>query len=331
MQFDQLKRREFITLLGSAAAWPLSARAQQPAMPVIGFLHSVSFDTFSHLVQSFHQGLKEAGFVEGRNVSIEYRWAEGHYDRLSVLAADLVRRQVAVIAAPGGTPAALAAKAATTTIPIVFLVGIDPVTAGLVASLNQPGGNVTGVSILNVAVVAKRLELLHELVPTATVIALLVNPTNPYTEPETKEVRDAARSLGLQLHVLNASNEDEIDAAFATMVQEGAGALVLSPDPFLNTRRVQLAVIAARYAIPVITDRREFAAAGGLMSYGPNLADANHQAGVLVGRILKGAKPADLPVQQVVKIELVINLKTAKTLGIAIPLPLLGRADEVNE
>jgi putative ABC transport system substrate-binding protein len=297
-----MRRRQFITLLGGAAvAWPLAARAQQAAMPVIGFLHSVSFDTFAHLVQSFHQGLKEAGFVEGRNVSIEYRWAEGHYDRLSVLAADLVRRQVAVIAAPGGTPAALAAKAATTTIPIVFLVGIDPVTAGLVASLNQPGGNVTGVSILNVAVVAKRLELLHELVPTAAVIALLVNPTNPYTEPETKEVRDAARSLGLQLHVLNASNEGEIDAAFATMVQEGAGALVLSPDPFLNTRRVQLAVIAARYAIPVITDRREFAAAGGLMSYGTNLADANHQAGVLVGRILKGAKPADLPVQQVVK------------------------------
>ena len=326
-----MRRREFITLIGGAASLPLAARAQQP-MPVIGFLHSASFDTIANLVQSFHQGLREAGFVEGRNVSIEYRWAEGHYDRLPALAADLVRRQVAVIMASGGTPAALAAKAATTAIPIVVLVGVDPVTAGLVASLNQPGGNVTGISILNVAVVAKRLELLHELVPTAAVIALLVNPTNPvFTEPETKEVRDAARSLRLQLHVLNASNEGEIDAAFATMVQEGAGALVLSSDPFLNTRRVQLAVIAARYAIPVITDRREFVAAGGLMSYGPNLADANHQAGVLVGRILKGAKPADLPVQQVVKIELVINLKTAKTLGLTIPLPMLGRADEVIE
>jgi putative tryptophan/tyrosine transport system substrate-binding protein len=327
-----MRRREFISLLGSAAvAGPLAARAQQP-MPVIGFLHSVSFDNLAHLVQSFHQGLKEAGFVEGRNVSIEYRWAEGHYDRLPALAADLVRRQVAVIAAPGGTPTALAAKAATATIPIVFLVGVDPVTAGLVASLNQPGSNVTGVSILNVDVVAKRLELLHELVPTAAVIALLVNPTNPvYTEPEIKEARDAAGSLGLQLHVLNASNEDEIDAAFATMVREGAGALVLSPDPFFNGRRVQLAALEARYAIPVIADRREFVEAGGLMSYGPNLADANHQVGVLVGRILKGARPADLPVQQVVKIELVINLKTAKTLGIAIPMPLLGRADEVNE
>jgi putative ABC transport system substrate-binding protein len=229
-------------------------------------------------------------------------------------------------------PISLAAKAATATIPIVFLVGVDPVTAGLVASLNQPGGNVTGVSILNVDVVAKRLELLHELVPAAAVIALLVNPTNPvYAEPEIKEARDAAGSLGLQLHVLNASNEDEIDAAFATMVREGAGALVLSPDPFFNGRRVQLAALGARHAIPVIADRREFVEAGGLMSYGPNLADANHQVGVLVGRILKGAGPADLPVQQVVKIELVINLKTAKTLGIAIPLPLLGRADEVNE
>jgi putative ABC transport system substrate-binding protein len=327
-----MRRREFISLLGSAAVvGPLTARAQQ-AMPVIGFLHSVSFDNLAHLVQSFHQGLKQAGFVEGRNVSIEYRWAEGHYDRLPALAADLVRRQVAVIAAPGGTPTALAAKAATATIPIVFLVGVDPVTAGLVASLNQPGGNVTGVSILNVDVVAKRLELLHELVPTAAVIALLVNPTNPvYTEPEIKEARDAAVSLGLQLHVLNASNEGEIDAAFATMVREGAGALVLSPDPFFNGRRVQLAVLEARHAIPVIADRREFVEAGGLMSYGPNLADSNHQVGVLVGRILKGARPADLPVQQVVKIELVINLKTAKTLGLTIPLPMLGRADEVIE
>jgi putative ABC transport system substrate-binding protein len=328
-----MQRREFIKLIGgvTAVAGPLAARAQQP-MPVIGFLHSVSFDNLAHLVQSFHQGLKEAGFVEGRNVSIEYRWAEGHYDRLPALAADLVHRQVAVIAAPGGTPTALAAKAATATIPIVFLVGVDPVTAGLVASLNQPGGNVTGLSILNVDVVAKRLELLHELVPTAAVIALLVNPTNPvYTEPEIKEARDAAGTLGLQLHVLNASNEDEIDAAFATMVREGAGALVLSPDPFFNGRRVQLAALEARYAIPVIADRREFVEAGGLMSYGPNLADANHQVGVLVGRILKGAKPADLPVQQVVKIELVINLKTAKTLGLTIPLPLLGRADEVIE
>ena len=326
-----MRRREFITLIGGAASLPLAARAQQP-MPVIGFLHSASFDNLAHLVQNFHQGLKEAGFVEGRNVSIEYRWAEGHYDRLPALAADLVRRQVAVIMASGGTPAALAAKAATTAIPIVVLVGVDPVTAGLVASLNQPGGNVTGISILNVAVVAKRLELLHELVPTAAVIALLVNPTNPvYTEPEIKEARDAAVSLGLQLHVLNASNEGEIDAAFATMVQEGAGALVLSPDPFFNSRRVQLAVLEARYAIPVITDRREFVAAGGLMSYGPNLADANHQAGVLVGRILKGAKPADLPIEQPSKFELVVNLKTANAIGMTISPTLLLRADNVIE
>src|SRR5882757_1097395 len=220
-----MRRREFITLIGGAASLPLAARAQEP-MPVIGFLHSVSFDTIANLVQSFHQGLREAGFVEGRNVSIEYRWAEGHYDRLPALAADLVRRQVAVIMASGGTPTALAAKAATTAIPIVVLVGVDPVTAGLVASLNQPGGNVTGISILNVAVVAKRLELLHELVPTAAVIALLVNPTNPvFTEPETKEARDAAGSLGLQLHVLNASPQDDIAAAFATMGRERAGAL----------------------------------------------------------------------------------------------------------
>ena len=326
-----MRRREFITLFGGAVVWPVAARAQQPAVPVIGFLHSASLDTFAHLVQSFHQGLKEAGFVEGRNVSIEYRWAEGHYDRLPALAADLVGRQVAVIAAPGGTPVALAAKAATTTIPIVIIAGVDPVTAGLVASLNQPGGNITGVSILNVAVAAKRLEILHELVPTAAAIALLANPTNSFTEPETKEVRDAARSLGLRLHVLNARNDGEIGAAFATMVQERAGALVLSPDPFLYTRHDQIVALAARYAIPVITDRREFVAAGGLMSYGTNLADANHQAGVLVGRILKGAKPADLPVQQVVKIELVINLKTAKTLGLTFPLSLLGRADEVIE
>jgi putative ABC transport system substrate-binding protein len=326
-----MKRREFITLLGTAAAWPFAARAQQPAMPVVGFLHSVSPSPFAYLVQAFHLGLKEVGFVEGHNLAIEYRWAHGRYDRLAGLAADLVGRQVALIAALGGTPAALAAKAATTTIPIVFSVGGDPVNFGLVSSFNRPGGNATGVSLLNLAVVAKRLELLHELVPAAAVIALLVNPTNPFSVPETNEVRNAVRSLGLQLKVLNASNESDINTAFATLVQQRVSVLLVSPDPFFNSQRDQIAALAERHAIATGTDRREFVAAGGLMSYGTDFADSYRLVGIYVGKILKGAKPADLPVQQVVKVELVINLKTAKELGLDVPATLLARADEVIE
>jgi putative tryptophan/tyrosine transport system substrate-binding protein len=270
------------------------------------------------MVAAFHQGLKEAGYVEGHNVAIEYRWAEGHNDRLPALAAELVRRQVAGIVT-GGTPPAFAAKAATSTIPIVFSVGIDPVRAGLVASLNRPGGNVTGVAVLTVELAAKRVQLLHELLPTASVIAVLFNPTSPLTEPETSVVQDAARSLGLELHVLNASTESEIDKAFRTLVELRAGALIVSVDPFLTNHRAQIVALAARHAVPAIYGVREFAIAGGLMSYGNDLADAYRQEGIYAGKILSGAKPADLPVQQVVRVEFVINLKTAKTLGLTFP------------
>ena len=325
-----MKRREFITLLGGAtAAWPLAARAQQPAMPVIGFLHSGLPEAFAPSMTAFRQGLKEAGYVEGHNVAIEYRWAEGHYDRLPALAADLVRRQVAEIVTVGA-PAALAAKAASSTIPIVILVGVDPVQLGLVAGLNRPGGNVTGTSSLTVEVATKRLEVLHELLRTSAAVALLVNPNNPLTEPETKLVRDAARSLGLQLHVLDASTEGEIDAAFGTLIELRAGALLVSVDSLFNNQRDQIVALAARYAVPAIYGLREFAAAGGLMSYGTDLADGFRQAGIYAGKILKGAKPADLPVQQV-RVEFVINLKTAKTLGLIFPITLLGRADDVIE
>jgi putative ABC transport system substrate-binding protein len=282
------------------------------------------------MVTALRQGLKEAGYVEGHNVAIEYRWAEGHYDRLPVLAADLVRRQVAGIIT-GGTPPAFAAKAATSTIPIVINVGIDPVQSGLVASLSRPGGNVTGLALLTVELAAKRLELLHELLRTATVVAMLVNPTTPLTEPETRGVRDAAHSLGLQLHVLNASTEGEIDQAFRSLVALRVGALVVSVDVFLNNQRAQIVALAARHAVPAIYGVREFAAAGGLMSYGNDLADAYRQSGIYAGKILNGARPADLPVQQVVRVEFVINLKTANTLGLTFPLTLLGRADEVIE
>jgi ABC-type uncharacterized transport system substrate-binding protein len=325
-----VRRRNFITLLGGAAAWPLAARAQQSAMPVIGFLHGASPEGYAPMMTAFRQGLKETGYVEGQNLTIEYRWAEGHYDRLPALAAELVRRQVAGIVT-GGTPPAFAAKAATSTIPIVIIVGIDPVQVGLVASLNRPGGNVTGLALLTVELAAKRLELLHELLRTATAVAVLVNPTTPLTEPETRGVRDAAGSLGLQLHVLNASTENEIDTAFRTLVELRAGALVVSVDLFLNNQRAQIVALAARHAVPAIYGVREFATAGGLMSYGNDLADAYRQSGIYAAKILKGAKPADLPVQQVVRVEFIINLKTAKTLGLTFPITLLGRADEVIE
>jgi len=325
-----MRRRDFITLVGGATvALPLVAQAQQPAMPVIGFLNSASPEAHAPKITAFRQGLKEAGYVEGRNVAIEYRWAEGHYDRLPALAADLVRRQVAEIVALG-TPAALAAKAASSTIPIVINVGIDPAQIGLVASFNRPGGNVTGLAVLTVELAAKQLEVLHELLRTSAAVALLVNPNTAVTEPVIKGVRDAARSLGLQLHILNASTEGEIDAAFGKLIELRAGALVVGGDPFFNSRRDQIVALAARHALPAIYEWREFVVAGGLMSYGTDLADAYRQ-GIYAGKILKGAKPADLPVERVVRLELVINLKTAKTLGLTFPITLLGRADEVIE
>jgi putative tryptophan/tyrosine transport system substrate-binding protein len=326
-----VNRREFITLLGGAACWPVAARAQQTAMPVIGFLSSESPDVFADRMRAFRQGLGESGYVEGRNVVIEYRWAEEKNDLLDAIAADLVHREVNLIAA-GTIPSVLAAKRATTTIPIVFAIGGDPVQLGLAISLNRPGRNATGVTFLTVELVQKRLELLHELVPTATNFGLVVNPANPaLTETATRDVQAAALTLGLQLRVLHASTERDLDVMFAGLEQQRVGALVIGPDAFLTTRSDLLAVLARRYRMPAIYQTREFAMAGGLMSYGTALADAYHRAGIYAGRILKGEKPADLPVQQSVKVELIINLKTAKALGLTFPLSLLGRADEVIE
>jgi ABC-type uncharacterized transport system substrate-binding protein len=329
---SDMRRREFIAFLGGAAAWPIAARAQQPAMLVVGFLGSDSPALFAGPLRFFRQGLSETGFVDGQNVTIEYRWAEGQNDRLPALAADLVRRQVNVIVAPASTPGALAAKAATTTIPIVFFTAGDPVALGLVASLNRPGGNITGLATLGRELVSKRLELMHQLLPTATVMALLVNPTNhALAESTAREARAAARTLGLQLHVLHASTERGFDTAFATLVQLRAGALIIAIDSFFTGRREQLAALALHHGVPAIYQYRDFAAAGGVMSYGGSLTNSYSLVGRYTGLILKGQKPADLPVQQVTKVELVINLNTAKALGINVPNTLIGRADEVIE
>jgi putative ABC transport system substrate-binding protein len=326
-----MRRREFITLLGgTVATWPSRGRAQQ-AMPVIGFLGTESPDLWAGRVQPFLQGLSETGHVDGRNVRIEYRWAEGQNDRLPALAADLVRRQVAVIAIPGGVQSAVAAKAATSTIPIVFQFAGDPVALGLVASLNRPGGNATGLTSLNVEVGAKRFELLHEAVPTATAMAFLFNPSNPAADVLLRDAQAAAKTLGLRLHVLHASSEIDIDAVFAALPQLRVGGLVIGTDPFLTVRSDRLGALSLRHGVPAIFAFREFVAAGGLMSYGGSPTDQYRQVGVYTGRILKGEKPADLPVQQSTRVELVINMKTAEALNLKFPITLLGRADEVIE
>jgi putative ABC transport system substrate-binding protein len=328
-----MRRREFIAMVGGAAVlWPLAAGAQQAAMPVIGFLGSASSDLWANYVRAFQQGLGETGYVEGRNVAIDYRWTEGRNERMPGLIADLLHRPVSVIAVPGSTPAALAAKAASTTVPIVFAIASDPVQLGLVASLSRPGGNVTGVVTLNVEIAPKRLELLHELLPTATSFALLVNPANPaLAEPVTERVQAAARTLGMKLHVLHASSEPELDAVLAAVARLQAAGLVVGPDPFFNSRIEQLAALTSRQALPAVYQWREFTAAGGLLSYGSSITDLYHQAGIYTGRILKGEKPADLPVEQTTKVQLFINLKAAKALGVTVPTALLVRADEVIE
>jgi putative tryptophan/tyrosine transport system substrate-binding protein len=326
-----VRRREFIAAVGCAAAWPLVARAQQSIMPVIGYLSSFPADTNPDFTQAFRRGLNDAGFVEGRNITIEYRWAEeGRYDRLPMMAADLVGRRVAVLFA-SPIPAALAAKAATVTTPIVFAIGSDPVETGLVASLNRPGGNVTGATFLSVELGAKRLELLRDLVPKITSIALLVNSNNPNAAPQTKDMRAATTALGLRLNILSAGSQSDVDNAFATLVQQRTDALVVSADPFFISHRDQLVALAVRHSVPAIYYAREFTAAGGLISYASSFADSFRQAATYVGRILRGEKPADLPVMQPTKFELVINLKTAKALGLNVPDRLLALADEVIE
>jgi putative tryptophan/tyrosine transport system substrate-binding protein len=327
-----MRRREFITLLGGVALAPaLAARAQQPAMPVVGFMHALSPENVLDPMAGFHQGLKEAGYIESQNLAIEYRWAQGHYDRLPELAADLVRKKVAVIVATGGDPSPQIAKAATQTIPIVFGMLGDPVREGLVASLNRPGGNATGVTIFGPAAVTKRLQLLHDLVPQAAVVAFLMNPNNPNSNIETETAQTAANALGGQIVVFGASGESELDAAFASMVPQRIGALLGASDPFLFSRRERIVSLAAHYRIPAIYYLPEFVRVGGLMSYGNNLTDPYRQIGIYVGRILKGEKPADMPVVQSTKFEFVINLKTAKALGLTVPEGLLNAADEVIE
>ena len=327
-----MKRRQFIKLFGGAVvAWPIGARAQQPTMPIIGFLNAASPQGYARNLAAFLKGLGDIGYVDSQNAAIEYRWAEGQIDRLPAMAADLVRRHVDVIAATS-TPAALAAKAATPTIPIVFETGADPIQLGLVASLNRPGGNVTGVTQTNNEITPKRLQLLHELLPTAKVMALLVNPADrALAEITTKDVQAAALTLGLELHVLNASSESDFHGVFANLIQLRASGLVIGTGPFFNSQVEQLAALAVRNAVPAIYESREFVAAGGLIGYGSDIAGSYRLAGNYTGRILKGDKPADLPVQEATKVELYINMRTAKALGITFPLPMLGRADEVIE
>jgi putative ABC transport system substrate-binding protein len=326
-----MKRREFVTLLGGATAWPLASHAQQPSIPVVGYLHAGSLGPTVEQVDRFHRGLQESGYVQDQNVALEYRWAEGHYDRLAKLAADLVKRPVDVLIAGGGPAAIFAAKTATTTIPIVFVSGDDPVKRGLVASLNRPGGNLTGSVFFNTVLVAKRLALLHDLAPNASLAAYLVNPSNPESEDEMQDAQAAAGTLGIGLHVLQARNADEIDATFVKLGELHVQLLVIASDPFLFGRREQVAMLARRAGIPAVGTTREYVTAGVLASYGNSIPEAYHQAGIYAGRILKGAKPADLPVVQSTKFELAINLKTATALGIKVPSSVLALADEIIE